>query len=239
MSSESESPDLQKAKTFFQYGNDAAMKSNLDYAIAMYRQACKLVPDNMVYRQSLRGVERKKFNNDPKKVGMLVGVKNQPLLMQAKSARSKGKFHEALEHCEDAFVNNPWDVGAARVAAEAAEGLGLGALSQWLLDSVQEVAQEQGRRFLPVRRRHLRGQRELGQGHRLLGAGQEDQPERPGRQPQDQRAVGGLDDQAGGPRRRPGSAGRAGQAGRRGTPPSRWRPSSIGSSRSSSRPSSG
>ena len=41
MSSESESPDLQKAKTFFQYGNDAAMKSNLDYAIDMYKQACK------------------------------------------------------------------------------------------------------------------------------------------------------------------------------------------------------
>jgi tetratricopeptide (TPR) repeat protein len=140
MSSESESPDVQKARTFFQYGNDAMTKSNIDYAIAMYRQACKAVPDNMVYRQSLRGAERKKFANDPKKVGMLVGVKNQPLLMQAKSARGKGKHHESLEHCEDAFANNPWDVGAARVAAEAAEGLGLGSLAVWLLDSVQEVA---------------------------------------------------------------------------------------------------
>src|SRR5262249_42269416 len=140
MSSESESSELQKAKTFFQYGNDAAMKSNLDYAIAMYRQACKLAPDNLMFRQSLRGVERKKISNDPKKVGMLVRVRNQTILMSAKSARSKGKHHEALEACEDAFANNPWDVAAARVAAEAAEDLGLGALSQWLLDSVQEVA---------------------------------------------------------------------------------------------------
>jgi tetratricopeptide (TPR) repeat protein len=140
MSSESESPELQKAKTFFQYGNDAAMKGNIDYAIAMYRQASKCVPDNLMYRQALRGAERKKFNNDPKKVGMLVGVKNQPLLMKAKSTRSKGKHHEALEHCEDAFANNPWDVAAAQVGAEAAEELGIGALSQWLLDSVQEVA---------------------------------------------------------------------------------------------------
>ncbi len=140
MSSESDSPDLQKAKTFFEYATDAAKKSNLDYAIDMCRQACKLVPDNMLYRQTLRGVERKKFNNDPKTVGKLVGVRNQPLLMQAKSARSKGKFQEALELCEAAFANNPWDVGAARVAAEAAEGLGLGALSQWLIDSVQAVA---------------------------------------------------------------------------------------------------
>jgi tetratricopeptide (TPR) repeat protein len=140
MSSESESPESQKAKTFFQYGNDAMMKSNIDYAVAMYRQATKAVPDNMMYRQALRGAERKKFNNDPKKVGMLTGVKNQPLLMQAKSSRSKGKHHDALEHCEDAFANNPWDIGAARVAAEAAEDLGLGGLSQWLLDSVQEAA---------------------------------------------------------------------------------------------------
>ena len=142
MSSESDSPDLQKSKTFFQYGNDAAMKGNLDYAIAMYRQASKLVPDNMIYRQALRGVERKKFNNDPKSVSKLVGMKNQPLLMQAKSARSKGKFNDALELCEDAFANNPWDVGAAGVAAEAAEGLGLGALSQWLIDSVQAIAKD-------------------------------------------------------------------------------------------------
>ena len=53
-------PDLQKSKTFFKYGNDAAMKGNLDYAIAMYRQASKLVPDNMIYRQALRGIERTK-----------------------------------------------------------------------------------------------------------------------------------------------------------------------------------
>ncbi len=140
MPSEAESPELLKAKTFFQYGNDAAMKGNTDYAIAMYRQATKTTPDNLIYRQALRGIERRKFGNDPKKVGMLVGVKNQTILMSAKSAKSKGKHHDALEHCEDAFANNPWDVNAARLAAEAAEELDLGALSQWLIDSVQEIA---------------------------------------------------------------------------------------------------
>src|SRR4051812_21094362 len=100
MSLESDSPELQKAKTFFQYGNDAAMKSNFDYAIDMYRQACKLAPGNMMFRQSLRGIERKKFNNEPSKVGKLVGMRNQPILLRARSARSKGKSPEALEMCE-------------------------------------------------------------------------------------------------------------------------------------------
>lgn len=140
MSSESESPESQKARTFFQYGNEAAMKSNFDYAITMYRQACKIVPGNLMYRQALRGIQRRKFQNDPKKVGMLVGMKIQPILMQAKSARGKGKHPEAIELCEEAFAHNPWDVGAARVAAEAAEGMEHGDLAQWLLDSVQEIA---------------------------------------------------------------------------------------------------
>ena len=74
MSSEPDSPELQKAKTFFQYGNEATTKSNFDYAIDMYRQACKLVPDNMMFRQALRGVERRKFNNDHSKVGMMAGA---------------------------------------------------------------------------------------------------------------------------------------------------------------------
>jgi tetratricopeptide (TPR) repeat protein len=137
MSSESDPADLQKAQTFFQYGNDAALKSNFDYAIEMYKRACKIVPDNLVYRQALRGVERRKLNGDPNKVGMLVGARNQPILMRAKSARSKGNHTLAIELCEDAFVNNPWDVGAARIAAEAAEAAGFLVLAQWFVETVQ------------------------------------------------------------------------------------------------------
>jgi tetratricopeptide (TPR) repeat protein len=142
MSSESDSADLQRAKTLFQYGNDATQKSNLDYAIDMYRQACKLAPDNMMFRQALRGVERRKFSNDPSKVGMLVGARNQPILMRARAARSKGNYHHALEVCEEALVNNPWDVGASRVAAEAAEQLGLNLVAQWYVESVQTVTKD-------------------------------------------------------------------------------------------------
>src|SRR5271156_5349938 len=68
---------------------------------------------------------------------MLVGAKNQPILIRAKSARSKGNHNQAIELCEDAFVNNPWDVGAARVAAEAAEQAGMILLAQWFVETVQ------------------------------------------------------------------------------------------------------
>ena len=142
MSSESNSPDKQKAKTYFDYGNDAALKSNFDYAIDMYKAACKIDVNNLVYRQALRGIERRKFNNDPGKVGMLVGAKNQPILFRARNSRSKQRYAEAIEFCEDAFANNPWDVGAARVASESAEGLDHLVLAEWFVESVEVITKD-------------------------------------------------------------------------------------------------
>jgi len=139
----SSSPEqASKAQIFFQTGNDAALKQNFDYAIEMYLRACKLDPENLVFRQTLRGAERKRFNNDPTKVGRLVGAKNQPIRMRARMAKSKSKWTEALEICEEAFVNNPWDVAAARDAAECAEQLGYLIVAQWLVESVQAQAND-------------------------------------------------------------------------------------------------
>ena len=142
MPSESELPDAQRAKTFFQYGNEAALKANYDYAADMYKQACKLAPGNLSYRQSLRVAQRRKFNNDPAKVGMLAGARNQPIRMRARSARSKGKHDHALELCEEAFGHNPWDTSTAREASEAAEAAGYLALAEWYMESVQAQAKD-------------------------------------------------------------------------------------------------
>jgi tetratricopeptide (TPR) repeat protein len=142
MPSDSDAPDRQKAKTFFQYGNDATVKSNLDYAIDMYKQACKLAPENLTYRQALRSVQRRKFNNDPSKVGMLVGARNQPIRLRVRAARSKKNYAHALDVCEEAFTHNPWDVATAREASETAEQMGLLPLAEWFVESVQAQARD-------------------------------------------------------------------------------------------------
>lgn len=136
----SSASDPNKAKMFFQYGNEAALKQNHDYAIDMYRQACKFDAENILYRQALRSAQRRKFNNDPSKVGRLVIAKNQPIRLRARAAKSKGNFLQILEICEEAFLNNPWDVSSSRDAAEAAEQLGFLALAQWYVESVQAQA---------------------------------------------------------------------------------------------------
>jgi tetratricopeptide (TPR) repeat protein len=135
-------PKNPKARTFFNYGNDAAQKANFDYAIQMYREACKLEPGWLQSRQMLRGIERRKFGNEPSKVGRLVGARTQPIKMKIRSARSKANWTHMIEVCEEVFVHNPWDISAARDAAEAAEQLGHKELAQWFIESVQSVAND-------------------------------------------------------------------------------------------------
>ncbi|MBX6311542.1 MAG: tetratricopeptide repeat protein [Isosphaeraceae bacterium] len=131
-----QNPRKQKAKAFFQYGNDAALKNNLDYAIQMYHEAAKLDPESLIYRQALRGVQRRKFGNEPSKVGRLVGARVQPIRLRIKAEKAKGNWSRILEMCEEAFQFNPWDVGTSRDFAEAAEHLGLKGLARWALEAV-------------------------------------------------------------------------------------------------------
>ena len=59
--------------------------------------------------------------------------------------RTRGRSRSSRKRsrlCEDAFVNNPWDVGAARIAAESAEGLGWLNVAQWFVESVVGVTKD-------------------------------------------------------------------------------------------------
>ena len=146
-SSPSDQNNDDKAKAFFGYGNDAAQKGNDTYAAQMYKEACKAKPDNLVYRQSLRGVQRRKFGNDPSKVGRMVGLKLQPLRVKIGLAKSRQKWSEVLDMCEEVFVHNPWDLIASVDAAEACENLGLKKIAQYLIEAVIPQG-EKDERFL-------------------------------------------------------------------------------------------
>ena len=129
-------PKSSKAQKFFEYGNDATIKVNFDYAMSMYREALKLDPGNLLYRQALRGVQRRTFGNEPSKVGRMAGARVQPIKLGVKTSKSRGKWSDVLEGCEDVFKHNPWDIGATEDAAEAAEQLEFPTVAQWLMESV-------------------------------------------------------------------------------------------------------
>jgi hypothetical protein len=50
-----------KAGDCWKRGVEAIGKANWDYAIEMFREAVRLVPDNRMFRETLRGVEEKKY----------------------------------------------------------------------------------------------------------------------------------------------------------------------------------
>ena len=135
-SSESSEHQIERAQELFKRGNDAALKNNHDYAIQMYRESCRLSPDNLIFRQALRGVTRRKFHNDPHKVSKLIGARIQPLRLKARAEKAKGQWQRVLDLCEEVFLHNPWDIGAARDSAEAATHLQFPEVACWLLDSV-------------------------------------------------------------------------------------------------------
>jgi tetratricopeptide (TPR) repeat protein len=147
MSSPSDQNSDEKAKAFFGYGNDAAQKGNDVYAAQMYREACKAKPDNLVYRQSLRGVQRRKFGNDPSKVSRMVGLKLQGLRVKISLAKSRQKWSEALDMCEEVLAQSPWDLDASISGAEAAENLGYKPLAQYYIEAVIPQG-EKDERFL-------------------------------------------------------------------------------------------
>lgn len=135
-------PRDERAQVLIKTARDAAQKNNLDYAISMYREALKTAPENVPWRQELRKTERRRFEDNPNKVGRLVGAKNHPIRLRAKTAKAKGQWTHVLEVCEEAFYNNPWDITATEDAADAAERLGLKELAEWLMESVERQALE-------------------------------------------------------------------------------------------------
>jgi tetratricopeptide (TPR) repeat protein len=147
MSSPSDQNSDDKAKAFFGYGNDAAQKGNDVYAAQMYREACKAKPGNLVYRQSLRGVQRRKFGNDPSKVSRMVGLKLQGLRVKIGLAKSRQKWSDVLDLCEEVLAQSPWDLDASTNAAEAAENLGLKPVAQYFIEAVLPQG-EKDERFL-------------------------------------------------------------------------------------------
>ena len=99
-------------------------KENWDYAITMYTQASMFDPGNLVFRQTLRGVEKKKYKNN-QTGAKLSGMKLAMPKAKVKKARMK-KDWPALDHAaEEGLAINPWDAHLNAEMGEACANQGL------------------------------------------------------------------------------------------------------------------
>lgn len=104
-------------------GNEALSKENWDYSIEMFTTAVKLEPEALLYRQTKRGAERKKYgdNSSGSKMGML---KLAGLKTKIKNSRRKKDWAAVDQLAEEGLSLNPWDAGLNADMAEACANLG-------------------------------------------------------------------------------------------------------------------
>lgn len=104
-------------------GNEALAKENWDYSIEMFTTAVKLDPEALLYRQTKRGAERKKYgdNNTGSKMGVLklAGSKTK-----IKNSRRKKDWAAVDEIAEESLSINPWDPALNADMAEACQNQG-------------------------------------------------------------------------------------------------------------------
>ncbi len=89
-------------------GSEAMSKENWDYAIEMFGKAVTLVPDNLLYRQTLRGVERKKYGDNGSGAKM-AGLRLGTVKTRIKTNRLKKNWDAVDRAVEDGLKINPWD----------------------------------------------------------------------------------------------------------------------------------
>lgn len=104
-------------------GNEALAKENWDYSIEMFSTAAKLEPEALLYRQTKRGAERKKYgdNNSGSKMGVL---KLAGLKTKIKNSRRKKDWATVDQYAEEGLSINPWDAVLNADMAEACQNQG-------------------------------------------------------------------------------------------------------------------
>mgnify|MGYP001969863671 CR=1 FL=1 len=104
-------------------GSEAMSKENWDYAIEMFSKSVTLVPDNLLYRQTLRGVERRKYNDNGSGARM-AGLKLTAIRARIKKGRLKKDWSAVDQAAEDGLKVNPWNAQLLFDLGEAARERG-------------------------------------------------------------------------------------------------------------------
>lgn len=119
-------------------GSDALNKQSWDYAIEMFSQCVELEPENLMYRQVLRGAEHKKYN-DNKKGAMMAGMKLAGTRQRIKRARTKEDWKTVDHEAEKGLLVNPWDAQLNADVGEACFNLGYSEVAKFAYEKAVEA----------------------------------------------------------------------------------------------------
>ena len=95
----------------FRKGSEAMTAENWDFAVSMFGQCVTFVPENLMYRQVLRGSQRKKYKDNGSGAGKIAKMGLIKVRTRIKKARmSKETDWEIIaKAAEEGLQVNPWD----------------------------------------------------------------------------------------------------------------------------------
>lgn len=121
--SEEEKKKRRFAVEWYKKGSEALAKGNFDFAVEMFSNCVKHIPDHLLYRQMLRGAECKKYRDNKTGASMaflrVTGVRGK-----TKKARYQKNWRELDQAGEEGLTINPWDAHFNADIGEAAVRLG-------------------------------------------------------------------------------------------------------------------
>jgi len=111
------------AVKWYQTGNAALSKGSFDYAVEMFSNCVKQVPDHLHYRQMLRGAECRKYR-DNKTGASMAFLRVTAVRGKSKKARLQKNWRELDIAGEEGLSINPWDAHFNADVGDAAVHLG-------------------------------------------------------------------------------------------------------------------
>ncbi|HEY4260727.1 MAG TPA: tetratricopeptide repeat protein, partial [Schlesneria sp.] len=138
MSMDGYSPEEQKkrklASDCMKKATEAMQKGSFDYASQMAGTAVKMVPDNLLFRQTLRGCQRKLYK-DNKSGASMAFLKINSVRSKVKKARTAKNWAEMDLAAEEGLMINPWDGQFNADLGEAARERGFLEVSQFAYET--------------------------------------------------------------------------------------------------------
>lgn len=126
--------DKQKiAAECYRKGAEAMGKEHWDYAIDMFGKCVALVPDNLMYRQVLRGCEHRKYNNN-KTGAKMAGMRLMKVRATIKKARMRQDWPAVAQAAEEGLTVNPWDAALNFDLGTACSELGHREVAKYALE---------------------------------------------------------------------------------------------------------
>ena len=121
--------DLKKFATdFWKRGTEALAKENWDYAIECFSKSVEFAPENLTYRQTLRGAVRKKYK-DNKSGAKMASVKLMGVKGKIKKSRMQKDWKNVDKLAEEGLRVNPWDASLNAAVGEACLHLDCGEIA--------------------------------------------------------------------------------------------------------------